>query len=222
MGGGAGGMGGAAAQTCTPGAGQNQQPYNCIVSGHDCTQFHNCCQNGFTCVRKNQFYAGCLNFANGDTCIPGQNRASDPPQFQTPWECTYLGGFCTAPAVAASVQSMGMSENLFAMNGNLVAAMTESGGMDPQMKAFQSLAATMDPISAAQIVGVDPAMAGQMMPPAGGAPMTPPMAPVAPPMAPVAPPVAPVARPPVATPPAAVSAAYKAGSLLLPVIALLR
>merc|ERR1719277_870834 len=93
------------------------------------------------------------------------------------------------------------------MNINLAPAMTESGGMDPQMKAFQALAATMDPISAAQIVGVDPAMAGQMMPPAGGAPMMPPAAPVAPPMAPVAPPMAPVAPPvaPVAPPVAPVA-----------------
>jgi len=215
----------------------NGRPYTC--GNNDCTQFHNCCPQGATCYRKNQFYSGCRT----DTCTPGSINNNDPPQFRTPWECVQLGGVCTEQTRANSVMAMGMEMNLFMANAALDPASSELGGMDPKMAAYQEAVRQVGPVMAAQIVGMDPAMmppapvmppVTPVAPPVAPPPVAPvappvappPVAPVAPPVAPVAPPVAPVAqppRPPVARPPVAVAGAYKAvGSLVLPVFALLR
>jgi hypothetical protein len=75
--------------------GFNNNPTTC--SDLDCTVDHHCCPDGMTCYHKNQYFSGCR-----PDCAPGIYD-QDPPQFQTPWDCEYMGGMCTPTVMRAAL-----------------------------------------------------------------------------------------------------------------------
>ena len=62
-------------------------PPQCSATYSDnCLTTPRCCDPLMTCYMKNSEYGNCLPL-----CIPGIHY-NDPPQFQTPWACTPVGG----------------------------------------------------------------------------------------------------------------------------------
>lgn len=57
------------------------KPHQCGEPYQGCTESGCCRTKGFSCYKKDQWYAACL-----PSCQPGVNK-NDPPQFQTPWSC---------------------------------------------------------------------------------------------------------------------------------------
>uniref|UniRef100_A0A7S4T1J6 FAD-binding PCMH-type domain-containing protein n=1 Tax=Alexandrium monilatum TaxID=311494 RepID=A0A7S4T1J6_9DINO len=56
---------------------------NCASSEEDCGE-KKCCQDPSTqCYKKNDHWSSCVA-----SCVPGQIMPTDPPEHQTPWECT--------------------------------------------------------------------------------------------------------------------------------------
>jgi len=60
-------------------------PGDCAPDGEDCRE-SGCCQDATKkCYVKNSAWASCRT-----SCTPGKVNPDDPPEFQTPWECTVL------------------------------------------------------------------------------------------------------------------------------------
>jgi len=126
----------------------------------DCRNDHNCCHPNFACYQKNSDYSGCRPVG---TCEPGQIFDRDEQRFQTPWDCTYLGGECDAEEQAAvnAFQAANPSQSLSPADRDLY--MQEFG--DP---AAMSMQVAME--AAANNGGMTPAMP---VGPIGGAPVAP-------------------------------------------------
>eukprot|EP00439_Symbiodinium_sp_Y106_P052608 s3598_g7.t1 len=65
----------------------------CSASYSDnCLSKPTCCDPAMTCFMKDSAYGQCLPF-----CVPGIHW-NDPPQYQTPWACTPVGGSGPSPS----------------------------------------------------------------------------------------------------------------------------
>merc|ERR1719401_2445553 len=70
---GASGVGSATSQSCT------------ASYSHDCRSQPTCCEAGFTCYEKDEWWAACRD----QTCTPGAPMVHDDSR---PWTCRVLGG----------------------------------------------------------------------------------------------------------------------------------
>jgi len=57
----------------------------CSAEHEDCSHTECCSSPGYTCYRKDEHYAGCLQ-----ECTAGEPQSSDPPERRSPWQCTPL------------------------------------------------------------------------------------------------------------------------------------
>merc|ERR1719401_2656914 len=71
---GASGVGSATSQSCT------------ASYAHDCRSQPTCCEAGFTCYEKDEYWAACRD----QTCTPGAPMVDDTDA--RPWTCRVLGG----------------------------------------------------------------------------------------------------------------------------------